>query len=52
MGKEIKQSNVLDKVELCVCACVRVCVCPLPIFCFTLQEKYNKTEVEMNVGAL
>ena len=35
-----------------VCVCVCVCVCVLQIVYLTFQEKCNKTEVEMNVGAL
>lgn len=59
IGKdERKQSNTFGKLYLlvCVCACgcvhVYVCVCLLPIVYLTFQEKCNKTEVEMNVGAL
>lgn len=38
-------------VDVCTCMCV-CCVCLLPIVYLTFQEKCNKTEVEMNVGAL
>ena len=61
IGKdERKQSNTFGKlyllgcvcVHVYVCTCVCVCVCLLSIFYLTFQEKCNKTEVEMNVGAL
>lgn len=49
MGKENKVTCLAScRVHVCVC----LCVCPLPIFYFNFQEKCNKTEVEMNVGAL
>lgn len=57
IGKdERKQRNTFGKLDLLVCVCMwmcaRVCVCLLPIVYLTFQEKCNKTEVEMNVGAL